>query len=122
MNIFHQVKVRSLVLASLFSVHAVAAPLIVDSHIGQQGPRYEALMTCLTAIQNSDNMGHGLRLSTRVGSEAGPDGKVLILHGTTWQNGARVPVAVRCALSRDRRSVASLTRIDATPEMLARAK
>ncbi len=112
MNTFAKSVIAGAVAAAAFCGIAHAAPLIVDSHNSQAGPRYEALVGCLHSVQNSPNMGRGLALSPRVSYRTSAAGKVLILHGTTWENGVRVPIAVSCTPG-VRGQIASVNRLPA---------
>lgn len=96
MSTFAKSVAAGALVASMFWSAAHAAPLIVDSHNAQAGPRYEALVACLHSVQNSPNVGRGLALSPRVSYRTSASGKALILHGTTWENGVRVPISVSC--------------------------
>ena len=113
---------RSMLVLSLFSVSAFAAPLIVDSHIARQGHDREAVLQCIQALQNSGTFGRGVALSSNVTHFVSATGaKGFVLHGVAWQDGKRVPVAAQCVMGA-MDSVASISRIGPTQEMLAHTR
>ena len=109
-------------LASIISVGAVADPILLVSHNAMVGPKKEALIACVEAARNNSEFGNGLVLS-RGSMKYGPTGRVRVLrlNGTSWENGARVPVVVSCVTGNAEGTVASISRVR-TESKVAAAK
>jgi hypothetical protein len=115
-------RVGALLVVSVGSVSAFADPMIVIDHNASVGPRHDALVQCVDAARRDPSIGDQLMFSTRMGVSEVKDGQqTFILKGTAWENGARVPVQARCVLG-PHQSVASVTRLGATPAIAKAAQ
>ena len=100
---------------SISSASAFADQMIYMDHNANVGPKHEELLKCVGAARSDPALGTGLMFSTRMGVSEVKDGQqTFILRGTAWENGERVPVTARCVVGPNQ-SVASVSRIDATP-------
>ena len=100
---------NALFLAMFASAPVFADAMLVVDHNAAVGPKHDALMNCAEAARSSA-LGHGLMFAARQGAvhASGQGNMTVILTGTSWENGQRVPVTARCVTG-PRQEVASVT-------------
>ena len=112
MNIHISKSLIGFAVASIIGTTAIAEPMLLVSHNAVTGPKQEAVLACVHAARDNAEFGNGLVLTSRGAMKAGAAGvRSFVLRGTTWENGARVPIAVSCVTGKAEGTVASVSRV-----------
>ena len=108
-------KLRATLLASTLGVAgtAFADTMIVTDHNANASPKHDAMLHCFQAVRSDVGDGYGLFFSNQVVTERSADGRqAIVVNGTVWQNGDRVPIQGRCEKSASGQFVAHVTRVE----------
>jgi hypothetical protein len=116
---------RVALLASTLGASAtvLADPMIVADHNAKAGPKQDAVLSCYQAARSDVGDGHGLVFSNRVATErSAQGGHAIVVSGSVWDNGSRVPIEARCEKGASGRLVATVTRVQSGPAIAEASK
>lgn len=117
-------KSLSFAFVSIISATAVADTMLLVSRNAIAGPKQEAVIACVQAARGNTEFGDGIVLSSRSEMKSGPSTGVrsFVMKGTTWENGARIPIVVRCVTGKRDGTVASISRVQGDSRVASTAR